>query len=210
MEYTIDNFISRLREVMYDNFPYEEESINTKKHRNRLGHIRDVAFFNLPINFVDTNTRTFDIGSEFAEENYPYYHILEDSEVIRIRGKGTTKSKGSQDKISDKKARDYGIVKWNGKTYSQEYRKNVRGVRSRAGKARKVFVDSNGEVYKINENASVYMNVHYHYIERILNATLPFIAMEFGLKQKRTQDTGLKEEYELQQSMLDIIESFEE
>ena len=31
----------------------------------------------------------FDIGNEYAEREYPYYHILEDAPVIRKKGKGT-------------------------------------------------------------------------------------------------------------------------
>lgn len=213
-EFNIDSFVERLREVMYDNFPYESNEITMKKHKNRPLHIRDIAFKNLPVS-VNIDSRTFDIGSDYAEMVYPYYHILQDSEVIHIRGKGTKTSKGSQANISVASARDYGRVTWNGKTYSKEYIKNVRGSRSKQGKARKYYIDSNGEVFKINETANTYVNIHYKYIDRILDQTIPFIAHEFGLTLRRKQDSGLGEEYQEQQNqdisnLLDILDSFEE
>ena len=56
------------------------------------------------------NMYIFEIGNDYAEENYPYYHILEDAEVIRKRGRGTSKSKGSQAQIEKLSQRDYGPV----------------------------------------------------------------------------------------------------
>jgi len=221
MEYTIDNFVSRLREIIYDNFPFESDDINNKKHAKRPLHIRDIAFGYLPTFNDGEDKRFFDIGSDYAEEYYPYYHILQDSEVIHIKGRGTKTSKGSQERISDKSARDYGHINWNGKTYSREYVKNVRGARSRSGKARRTFVDSNGVVYKINENASTYVNIHYKYIDRILDNLLPWIAMELNMTLRRKQDTGIAEEYARQEletqahiystgdDILDILDSFE-
>ena len=213
-EFTLDGFVNRIREVLYDNFPYEDDEINKKKHKGRTGHIKDIAFKDLPVS-VNMQTRTFDIGSEYAEMVYPYYHILQDSEVIHIKGHGTKGSKGSQDRISDKSARDYGRVTWNGKTFTQEYSKNVRGSRSRSGKARRYMVDSNGVVYKINANANTYVNIHYKYIDRILNETIPFIAQEFNLRPLRTKISGLGDEFAMQQeqdieNITDILDSFTE
>ena len=199
----MSSFVQSLRDVIYDNFPYGplyNKNGISKKHPNRTKHVRDAAFKDLPV-VHELDRMIFDIGSPLTEENYPHYHILEDSEVIHIRNKGTTKSKGSQDKISDKKARDYGRVKWNGKTYSKEYARNVRGSRSRLGNARQTYVDSNGVVYRINETANTYANIHYHYIERILDQTLTFIAQEFGLKMMRKQDGGLDEEAFMQENV---------
>ena len=213
-EFTLDSFVDRIREVLYDNFPYEPDAINNKKHKGRTGHIRDIAFKNLPVS-ININSRTFDIGSDFAELVYPYYHILQDSEVIHIRGKGTKSSKGSQEQISDRSARDYGRVNWNGKTYTKEYDKNVRGSRSRSGKARKYIVDANGVVYKINENANTYVNIHYKYIDRILTETIPFIAQEFNLRPLRVKVSGLDDEFAMQQeedieNITNILDSFTE
>lgn len=220
MEYTLGAFVERLREVIYDNFPYEPEDINQKKHNGPNNkhptplHIKDVAFKNLPIT-VSENIITFDIGSDFAEANYPYYHILEDSETIRIKNKGTKRTKGSQDKIADKGKRDYGRITFNGKTFKQEYRRSVRNIQNRIGKARKYYIDSSGQVFTINERSNAYVNVHYRFIERILEQTLPFIASEFGMKRKGIQYGNLEEEFDMQfiedeQDILNILDSFTE
>lgn len=243
MEFNLESFVNRLRQVIYDNFPTgPEPDVNPSgslKHPNAPDHIKDVAFWNLPMSISDDQI-VFDIGSAEAEAKYPYYHILEDSQVIRVRGKSTKSSRGSQVNLTDEQlkakrrgmpeskyttlseraARDFGKVNWNGKTFTQEYKKNVRGVRSKIGKSRQYFVDSDGQVFRINEKSNSYVNRHYHYIERTLDETLPFVAQEFNLKPLRVQDTGLQEEWNMQQqsdmgfvssmNILDIINSFRE
>lgn len=221
MEFTVGNFVEKLRQVIYDNFPYESDEKTIEKHPKRPLHIRDIAFGYLPSFNQPDGSIYFDIGSDYAEEYYPYYHILEDSEVIHIKYKGTKGSKGSQDRISDKAARNYGKVSWNGKIFSREYVKNVRGARSRAGKSRQYIVGSDGVVYKLNQDSTYYYNKHYKYIERILDQTLPFIAQDFGLKMQRTVITGLEEDYIAQEqetmahdysegdTILNILDSFE-
>ena len=211
MEFSIDGFTQAIRDNLYDNFPYMDKPymsswgvLQTKeqKNPNRPLHIRDIAFGYLPT-FNSGDQLYFDIGSDYAEEYYPYYHILNDAQVIHKRNKATKSSKGSQDKISKKSARDYGIINWNGKTFSREYQKNVRGARSRTSTATKklVIVDSEGVVHKVKENegADYYVNIHYKYIDRILDATIPFVAHEFGLTLKRKEDSGLAEEYAQQE-----------
>ena len=192
-EFNLTTFTNDIRKSLYDNFPYESDAINSKKHPNRQSHIRDVA---LTIPTIDKDKIIFDIGNDFAEEFYTYYHILQDSEVIRKRGRGTTKSRGSQASIKKLSDRDYAQVNWNGKTYSREYQKNVRGQRSRTSKGTYYIVGSDGKAYAINKNANYYRNVHYKYIERILNVTLPWIANENGLRMGRTQISDLQDDYE--------------
>lgn len=206
-EFSVASFTEEIRKNLYDNFPYEKGGIDTqgngikdKKHKNRPLHIRDIAFGYLP-SVKDGDTIYFDIGSDYAEEYYPYYHILEDAEVIRKRGKGTKLSKGSQAKVEVAGGkRDYGRINFNGKTYTREYRKNVRGERSRIGKATRYITGSDGRLVKINANADYYENIHYHYIERILDTTLPWIAQMFNLRMGRTEITDLVEEYNAQES----------
>lgn len=201
MEYSLQDFVNRIRQNLYDNFPYEDDAIKMKKHIKTPLHIRDIA---LGMPNIDGETAIFEIGNDYAESEYPYYHILEDAEVIRKRGRGNKQSKGSQankDVIIGRTA-DYGRVSFNGKTYSQEYRRNVRGSRSRVDKATYKMVGSDGVVYTVNKQANYYKNVHYHYIEIILEATLPWIASECGLKMGRTQLTSLEEEYNAQESDL--------
>lgn len=197
MDFEINSFVSTLREKMYKEFPYmKDEELNFAKHPNRPLNIRDIAFMWLPINIgAEGNTITFDIGSEYAEENYPYYHILEDAPVIRKAGRGTAKSKGSQAQIRELGKRDYGRINFNGKTYSREYAKNIRGERN-----------------KVVKNATSYRNIHYHYIENMLDKIVPVIAAEYNLKVGRKQLTDLSEEYEQQQledRISNIFASFE-
>jgi hypothetical protein len=224
-EFTLDAFYNSLISYIANSFPYlNDEEVDGSKHPNRNPlHLKDAVFDNLP-NIVMNDQIIFDIGNPRLEETHPYYHILEDSEVIRKKNKGTKTSKGSQDQISDKGARDYGIVKWNGKTFTQEYKKNVRGARSKAQKAtrRAFFVDSYGQVFRtqINKDAKYYLNIHYHYIEKAIDNAVPSLCAQFGLKPLRVKDTRLSDEYQMDQdtkagfitplNMLDIINSFGE
>lgn len=197
MEFTIQAFTNRLRELMYTRFPYEPDAIKQKKHKKTPLHIVDVAFWKNPVITIDENTLTFDIGNEESERTYPYYHILEDAPVIRKRGKGTAKTRGSQAKVEDKGKRDYNRVTWNGKTLTKEYSRNVRGKRLNLSKISSYVVDGNGEVKFINREANAYFNTHYHYIEKMMNeqGILDILANEFGLTRKRTQSTGLLEDF---------------
>lgn len=197
MEFEIKAFTERLRELMYNSyiFPYEGDALKRMKHKKTPLHIRDVAFRDNPTTF-GTDTNVFEIGNEKAERTYPYYHILEDAPVIRKRERGTKKTKGSQATITDLGKRDYGMVSWNGKTFSKEYARNVRGSRNRKNNVSRYMTDYNGTRWFINRQANAYENTHYHYIENMLNSgILDTIANEFGLIRKRTIDTGLKEEY---------------
>lgn len=219
-EFDLNRFANAITTYMRAFFPYmTNEELDKSKHPKRTPlHLKNAVFDN--IQMIQTlNTITFDIGNPRLEMTHPYYHILEDSEVIQIRNKGTVKSKGSQDKITDAKARDYGIVKWNGKTFSQEYRRNVRGARSRASKGRQkvVIVGSNAQVFKVNTNSTYYTNIHYHYIENIIDRMIPLISESFGLKPLRKSSTGLGEEYIAQEQenndvgvehILNILDSF--
>lgn len=191
MEYNINDFVDRLRTRMYSLFPFEKDIVNVVKHPNRVKHIRDVAFKDNEIQYVGDNMLVFDIGNDYAEKYYPYYHILEDAPVIRKKGKGTDKSKGSQANITNLSARDYGIVSFNGKTFSKEYSKNVRV-------ARRKVIDNSSHIVngvRVNRNSDTYQNRHYHYIENMLSAINPLLAEEFNMKLARTQSSGLAEEY---------------
>ena len=210
MEFTLQAFTNRLRELMYTRFPYEPDAIKQKKQKKTPLHIVDVAFWKNPVITIDENTIAFDIGNEESERTYPYYHILEDAPVIRKRGKGSEKTRGSQAKVEDKGKRDYNRVTWNGKTLTKEYSRNVRGKRLDLAKISHYVVDGNGEVKFINREANSYLNTHYRYIEKMMNeqGILDILANEFGLTRKRTQDTGLLEDFLSQENNdLDIVEA---
>lgn len=199
MEFNVKDFTTKLKDKLYQYMPYESSIQEERKHKNRRGHFRDLGFKNNPTIPLGTNSYYFELGNQLVEEKYPQYHILEDAEVIYKRGKGTETSKGSQASITNLGSRDYGIANIRvaknkkGKTVSiltQEYRKNVRGQRSRANKATRYITDYNGRLYQINRNSRYYKNEHYHYIEEILDGKydiLSDIAREFNLKRKRTQ-----------------------
>lgn len=201
MEYNITDFTTQLRNLMYARFPYEHDSINLQKHKKRPKHIRDIAFMeNEVMNTGDTTI--FEIGNEQSESEYPYYHILEDSPVIRKRGRGTTKTKGTQEMIKEKGKRDYGYVYWNGKTFTKEYSRNVRGSRKRLSSVSHWTTDYMGNDLFINREANSYLNVHYQYIEKMLNnGILDEIATMFNLKRARTVNSGLVEEFADQENV---------
>lgn len=219
MEFTISDFAKRLREMMYAQFPsLPDRGRNANgsfKHGQYNQQIKDVAFKNNPTIMVNESEYTFDIGNEYAEEHYPYYHILEDAPYIRKRNRGTAKTRGSQAKVEKLSDRNYSFPTWNGKTFTQEYRRNVRGKRNRIGKVSHWATDYNGNKFFINRESNSYLNEHYQYIERMFNdIILDALALEFGLKRARTEITGLEEELAMEwgedvSTVLDIFKSFE-
>ena len=221
MEFEINLFSNRLGELLLESnlFPFMfDEELDKAKHpkRNPLHLKQEVKNCFEETRVANENVITFDLGSEKLERIYPYYHILEDSPVIRKRGKGTTKTRGSQAKVENLGQRDYGRVSWNGKTFTKEYSRNVRGQRNRTTNVSHWFEDYSGNMVFVNRQSNAYENRHYHYIENILNGSvLDRLAMEFGLKRARTIDSGLGEEYSLQEEsnyttgIIDILGSFE-
>ena len=211
-EFTIDSFVASLREKMYQLFPYENDEINRVKHKNRPEHIRDIAFNNLPV-MGEGDVREFNIGSEQAEEKYPYYHILQQAPVIRKRDRGTKKSKGSQAEVKNLGQRDYERIKWDGKTFKKEYTKNVRGSRNSVVQNSTRYIYMGGSKIQINRQANSYVNIHYQYIDQMLDVIAPMIASEFGMTFKRKVNTGLQEEYQWQNDQdnnwfFDMFDSF--
>lgn len=219
MEFTIDAFTTRLRDLMYERFPrLPGRGFNpsgSPKHGGEFtppfnDEIRDVAFKNNPTYTLDMDTMAFEIGNDYAEEHYPYYHILEDAPYIRKRNRATDKTKGSQAKVEELSKRDYNVIGFNGKIYTKEYSRNVRGARSRLSSVSHWATDYNGNKVMINRDSNSYLNVHYQYIEKMMNTSiLDQLAMEFGLKKPITQVTSLKEDYEAL-SIVDIINSLAE
>lgn len=227
MPFDILTFTNRLKELftespLFPNAPeyYENEwgnrQLNSEKHKGRQPLKLKTAVIQC---MADTTLKeqdivTFDIGSESLERMHPYYHILENSPIIRKRGKGTDKTKGSQAKVENVK-RDYERVEWNGKTFVKEYARNVRGKRNRLDSVDHYITDSRGHVKRVNRESNSYQNVHYRYIERILDSgILELLANENDMKLMRKANTGLGEEYLEQEGvnnladLQDIIDSF--
>ena len=104
------------------------------------------------------------------------------------------KQKVVKQKVENIGKRDYGRVSLKGKTYSQEYKKNIRGARNEAmyfGSTRYI-TDMDGNVFKVNRESEYYFNVHYKYIDKILDETLPLVAEELGLKLLRKERHRIK------------------
>lgn len=208
MKYTIDGFVASIRERMYQLFPFESDEINKVKHKKRQGHIRDIAFMNLPVIAFGSDEREFNIGSDLAEEKYPYYHILQQAPVIRKKYKGTKKSKGSQAEIKVLKDRDYEKITWNGKTFTKEYTRNVRGQRSSVMRnATIVKRNASGQKLIINKNANSYVNIHYQYIDKILDEITPLVAAEYNMKPVRKMKSSLEDDLTTE-SFFQMFDSF--
>ena len=216
MDFEKHTFSTRLRELFFDSpmFPimigdyvskWGQTQSDAQKHKDRNPtHLKQAAEQEVANTVVETDdTITFDYGSEKLERIYPYYHILQNSPVIRKAYKGTKKSKGAQI-FQSIEQRDFERVHWNGKTFVKDYKKSVRGSRREYDTTKKI----KGEYY--NTHANQYLNVHYKYIDRILDSIVQDLASEFGLIFRRKQNTGLAEEYAMKEDMSleDVLEAF--
>ena len=232
MTYDIFSFVSKLKDYFSNSplFPYMYGEYlsgygimqdSAKKHPKRSpAHLKDMTIqcLSQTTQFVDENIIMFDLGNEKMEKYYPYYHILQDTPFIRKKNTATRKTKGSQAEIKDLGKRDYGITSWNGKTFSKEYTRNVRGGRNRLEKSSHYAV-INGKPTFINRDSGIYNNVHYHYIDNILDDDVCYkLSLEFGMKLMRKKNSGLAEEYfmelgevdnELENDILSTFFSFE-
>ena len=200
MEYDLGTFTRTLKELLYNEMPFDRD--NEHPHANRNFHMRDLALGQNNVIPVGLNSMYFEIGNDIAEEKAPYYHILEDAQVIRKAGFGTKKSKGSQAFVQDKSKRDYGQATFTITNNSKgrrinpyyEYRRNVRGKRSLVEKSTHRVYDENGKLTKVNRDSKYYFNIHYNYIERNLEWLTKLLANEFGMQLKRVK-TDFTEEY---------------
>lgn len=218
MEYDIALFTERLKSLilMSNAFPYmRNEDLDKAKHPKRQPlHLKQALDESATIEVGGNTIRTFDFGNETLEQTHPYYHILENAPVIKKAGKGTKKTKGSQAKVEVGK-RDYEKVSWNGKTFVKEYNRNVRGKRNRITNVSHWTEDYMGRDVFINREANAYLNRHYKYIENILDGSVvDQLALEFSMKVGRKMDTGLGEEYSMQEEsnyttdIISILDSF--
>ena len=218
MEYDIHTFTNRLKEYFLESplFPYMYGEYmsswcvmqnSEQKHKRNPPHLKDMAKLCIEetMQDIDENMISFDYGNEQMEKYYPYYHILQQAQVIRKRNKGTDRTKGSQDKVENKANRDYEKVSWNGKIYSKEYTKKVRNNRKQLESVSHWTIGGNGQKEWVNRDSNSYNNIHYRYIDNILNEDVIMkLAQEFGMKVS-VRNTGLEEEY-YNQEMTDILD----
>lgn len=209
MEYNINSFVNRLRELFINSkqFPLSGETYIDKngrsqkiseKHKNRKPlHLKSIAETTMSSTMVSIeNMISFDFGSEELEKNYPHYHILQNTPYIRKANNGTKKTRGTQAYVQDVGKRDYEYVYFNGKTFTKEYSRNVRGKRNRIGK---VSQWQNGKF--INRDSNSYLNIHYNYIDKILEEITPILANEYGMKLGRVKSSGLIDEFAEQEGI---------
>ena len=214
-EFNLYAFSSSLIDLFTNStlFPYSQDPYMTKnwkvqdikeKHKGREPlHLKDAVIKSIANSHTfGENMQTFDIGSEQMEVMHPYFHILQDSPYIRKRGMGSAKTRGIQAKVEPAK-RDYNKISWNGKTYSREYARNVRGSRNRQWQVSRWV----GMTY-INRESKEYLNVHYKYIDNILDSIVSELASSYGLRVMRKKDSGLEEDYNAS-AIVDSINSFE-
>lgn len=200
MEYDLGTFTRYLKSLLYEKMPFDKDNLHP--HANRNFHMRDLALGQNNVIPVGLNSMYFEIGNDIAEEKAPYYHILEDAQVIRKAGFGTKKTKGSQAFIQDKRKRDYGQATFTITNNSKgqrinpyyEYRRNVRGARSLVEKSTHRVYDENGKLTKVKRDSKYYFNIHYNYIERGLETITNLIAHQFDMKLQRTK-IDYSEEY---------------
>lgn len=162
-------------------FPFSDRR-NYPPSKQFKPHMKNVALRNNPIVMISPEIEYFEIGNEYAEENAPQYHILEDAKVIRNPNMGTKQSLGSQ-RRKKVENRDYGrniyLSKEDiGKEFGQEYRQSFRA-RTNIWKAN-IRIDE--LKYKHGNKKSYRYNTHWAYIERILEQITPMIAQQVNAK----------------------------
>ena len=219
MEFTLSNFAERLAQLIHSSklipdmgsfytnkYGYTQSDASKHSKRPQPRDLRSQISNSISSSFVmGENFATFDIGNEQMEKNFPYYHILQEAPTIRKAYKSTVKTRGSEYGKSAKEI-DYERVHWNGKTFTKEYQKNVRGSRVNLSKTQ---MHLDGQF--INEGSIQYLNMHYKYLDRIADEVANTLASEFNLKIGRKQDTGLIEEFAMQEGMTveNVLAAFE-
>ena len=184
----VDVVSTRLKEGMETSplFPYDTKTPVDKRGKP---HMLDMALKPNVTFLISPELQYFELGNDRAETVTPHYHILEDAKIIRMPGKGTKKSKGSQASIARKSDRDYGAVSYRETTKGiqlvQEYRQNMtRNYDGRIGaKTQPREYSKRKQVSNVNKRNYRY-NTHYQYIERILAQVAPQIAVGIGAKLK--------------------------
>jgi hypothetical protein len=192
---TLNYIIQHLPNDMLMNakLPFDNK---TPKEDRRKPHMKETIYNNKPV-VISPEMTYFEFGNENAESITPHYHILEDAKIIRMPGKGTKKSKGSQRLIADKAKRDYGQFTYvASKPYGyeaiQEYRQNM--TRNYDGTKKAITqpreYSKRKQVSNVNKRNYRY-NKHYQYIERILDPVVRGLAIETETTLKIGQSDSL-------------------
>jgi hypothetical protein len=209
----IENIASRLSTLIYVEminstlFPFDTK---TPQNQRRKPHMKDLAMGqNTPGIAITPTSYYFEIGNNNAEKRTPHYHILEDAKIIRNPYQGTKESRGSQANIRPRGKRDYSIGTFDSTgTFVSEYRPSfARGRRSYDLIGDKQWKkESNRTTFK-TQNKFRY-NIHYAYIERILERELPRVASMLELKLSTSRGLMIPEVMPNQPNIRDMIAMF--
>jgi hypothetical protein len=166
-------------------FPFDDGKDEFGRPNNRdygKPHMKTLALNNNPIIVVSPEIQYFHLGNESAERRTPHYHILEDSKTIRNPNQGSGETRGSQSRVAKKGKRDYSVYlppSRSDNSLTQEYRQSFKSGRRSYGSAQRRNVNRRYETR--NERRPFRYNIHYAYIERILESILPGIASSLDL-----------------------------
>jgi hypothetical protein len=130
------------------------------------------------------DTVMFRLGNARSERIAPYYHILEDAQTIRMPNRGTAKTKGSQANRPRSK-RDYSVYnppQAQTNRLTQEYRTSYTSGRRSYIPTTLKLIDLRQGVIDNKKKLPYRYNIHFAYIERILETILPGIATALGLE----------------------------
>ena len=162
-------------------FPFD------KSPNRKVGkpHILDIALReNAIMPLATPDTVMFRLGNARSERIAPYYHILEDAQTIRMPNRGTAKTKGSQANRPRSK-RDYSVYnppQAQTNRLTQEYRTSYTSGRRSYIPTTLKLIDLRQGVIDNKKKLPYRYNIHFAYIERILETILPGIATALGLE----------------------------
>jgi hypothetical protein len=185
-------------------FPYDTI---TPKDKRRKPHMKDTtmgSFIRISPTMVE-----FQYGNETAEKLTPHYHILEDNKIIRNPYQGTEQSRGSQARVRQKGKRDYSTGSFDSTgTFVSEYRQSFsKGRRSYEAIELRQWKKEDNRKYFKTQNKFRY-NIHFAYIERILEKHLPNIATMLNLKLLSGRATMIPERMANEPNIKDMVAMF--
>ena len=201
-----DRLALEIQRVLFnsDLFPFDNK---TPKDKRRKPHMKDTtmgSFIRLSPTMVQ-----FEFGNETAEKLTPHYHILEDAKVIRNPGQGTKESRGSQAGVRPKSKRDYSVGTFDSTgTFISEYRqKFTKGRRDYETIGLRQWAKEDTRKYFKTQNKFRY-NIHFAYIERILQSVLPGVASMLNLRLLSERATMIPERMANEPNIRDMISMF--
>ena len=171
-------------------FPFDDGKDEFGRPNNRdygKPHMKTLALNNNPIIVVSPEIQYFHLGNESAERRTPHYHILEDSKTIRNPNRGSSETRGSQSRVAKKGKRDYSVYlppSRSDNSLTQEYRQSFKSGRRSYEQTNQRLVNKRYQLSdhrQTTERKPFRYNIHYAYIERILESILPGIASSLDL-----------------------------